>query len=180
MYQAYSNQIADAALARQCFVAPFSFSRMTWIKPSLLWLMHRSHWGQKSNQERTLAVHIKRTGWDKALSLGVLTHPEPTVFTRPGEWEEKFQQAHVHVQWDTERSLRGAGQNHLSIQVGISRHLIGEFVEDWIVRIEDLTPTVTKMRSLLRSGHEKNAQRLLPAERVYPVDATVAKRLQMG
>ncbi|MGW1086997.1 DUF4291 family protein [Streptomyces sp. NPDC002596] len=25
---------------------------MTWIKPSFLWLMHRSNWAQKSGQER--------------------------------------------------------------------------------------------------------------------------------
>jgi len=39
VYQAYSKQIADAALSAQRFVAPFSFNRMTWIKPSSLWLM---------------------------------------------------------------------------------------------------------------------------------------------
>src|SRR5688500_2997200 len=34
VYQAYCDQIADAALAHGRFVAPFSRSRMTWIKPS--------------------------------------------------------------------------------------------------------------------------------------------------
>ena len=32
---------------RSRFVPPFSFHRMTWIKPSFLWLMHRRDWGQK-------------------------------------------------------------------------------------------------------------------------------------
>lgn len=48
VYQAYRPQIADAALAAGRFVPPFSFGRMTWIKPSFLWLMERSNWGQKS------------------------------------------------------------------------------------------------------------------------------------
>jgi len=61
IYQAYSSAIADAALEAQRFVPPFSFHRMAWIKPSFLWLMHRSHWAQKSGQERTLAVRIKRS-----------------------------------------------------------------------------------------------------------------------
>ena len=80
IYQAYGNAIADSALRAQRFVAPFSFGRMTWIKPSFLWLMHRSNWGLKSGQERTLAVVISRSGWESALSQGVLTAYEPGVF----------------------------------------------------------------------------------------------------
>ena len=179
IYQAYSDQIADAAIKQQRFVSPFSFHRMTWIKPSFLWLMHRSNWGQKSNQQRTLAVYISRTGWDKALSLGVLTHPEPAVFANPTDWAPRFRDAPVHIQWDTERSLRGAGLAHYSIQVGIGRQLIREFVDEWIVKIEDLSPAVAKMRTFMRSGNRKNAKRLLPPERVYPVDPIVGKRIHM-
>ena len=36
VYQAYSPAIADAALKAGRFVPPFSFHRMTWIKPSFL------------------------------------------------------------------------------------------------------------------------------------------------
>ncbi|MEJ2577466.1 MAG: DUF4291 family protein [Kineosporiaceae bacterium] len=42
VYQAYRSAIADPALASGRFVPPFSFNRMTWIKPSLPWLLHRS------------------------------------------------------------------------------------------------------------------------------------------
>lgn len=48
VYQAYSDPIADGALARQTFLSPsFSMTRMTWIKPSFLWMMYRSGWGLK-------------------------------------------------------------------------------------------------------------------------------------
>jgi len=47
VYQAYSRAIALPALQNNRFVAPFSFKRMTWIKPSFLWLMQKSHWGLK-------------------------------------------------------------------------------------------------------------------------------------
>jgi hypothetical protein len=50
IYQAYSPAIADAALAAQRFVSPFSFHRMTWIKPSFHWLMHRSYWGRRAGK----------------------------------------------------------------------------------------------------------------------------------
>ncbi len=72
IYQAYSSAIALPAIKEQRFIAPFSFMRMTWIKPSFLWLMERSNWAQKSGQEFVLAVRVLRSGWDEALSLGVL------------------------------------------------------------------------------------------------------------
>jgi len=139
--------------------------------------MHRSNWGQKSGQQRTLAVRIRRSGWDKTQSIGVLTHPERSVYPDPTEWERRFHYAGVHIQWDTERSLRGAGLNHYSIQVGISRRLVREFVDEWIVGIEDLTPEVARIRRLLREGNEKGVRRLLPPERAYPVDPQIGKRI---
>ena len=56
--QAYSDAIADAALTAGRFAPPFSFGRMTWIKPSFVWLMHRSNWGLKRGQERVLCVRL--------------------------------------------------------------------------------------------------------------------------
>jgi hypothetical protein len=177
IYQAYPPAISDAALEAQHFVPPFSFHRMTWIKPSFLWLMHRSNWGQKSGQERVLAVRIKRAGWEKALSLAVLTSFEPSLFRSPQEWQEQFRQAQVHLQWDPERSLRGAALPYRSIQVGLSRHIIREYVEEWITGIEDFTPRVHKVYDLLQQGQADKARRQLPPERVYPVGAEVARRL---
>ena len=180
IYQAYSPAIADAALKAGRFVTPFSFHRMTWIKPSFLWLMHRSNWGQKSAQDRVLCVRVKRAGWEKALSLAVLTSFEPAVFTTPEEWAAQFAAAQVHLQWDPERSLRGAGLPYSSIQVGLSRHVIHEYVEDWVTSIEDFTPRVRKIYGLLQSGQADEAKRQLPPERIYPVGVEVGRRLMVG
>lgn len=179
VYQAYGDQIADAALSAGTFVDPFSFNRMSWIKPSFRWLMHRSNWGQRSGQERILRVRVKRSGWDKALSIGVLTSPDGPVFGNGVYWQSEFDKAQVHVQWDTERSPRGAALDHYSIQVGLSRHIIREFVDSWILKIEDFTPTIRKLYPLVHGGHTKEAARLMPPERVYPVQNEVARRLLM-
>jgi hypothetical protein len=153
---------------------------MTWIKPSFLWLMHRSNWGHKRGQERVLAVRITRAGWEKALALAVPTSFAPSLFRSPQEWQEQFRQAHVHLQWDPERSLRGAGLPYASIQVGLSRHVIREYVEEWITGIEDYTPRVGKIYDLLRRGQADRAGRHLPPERVYPVPPELARRLLMA
>lgn len=119
--------------------------------------MHRSNWARKAGQERVLAVRITREGWEDALSQAVLTTADPAAVA----------QAAVHVQWDPERSPRGA--NHYSVQVGIGRHLIRAFTDDWIVSLTDLTPQIRKASALVQTGHAAKAQRLFPAERTYPM-----------
>ncbi|MFJ3878618.1 DUF4291 domain-containing protein [Streptomyces sp. NPDC090077] len=167
VYQAYAPAIADAALRAGRFVAPFSFGRMTWIKPSFPWLMHRSNWARKAGQERVLAVRMTRDGWEEALSRAVLTTADPDAVAR----------ADVHVQWDPERSPRGAALNHYSIQVGIGRGLIRTFTDEWITGITDLTPQVRKAADLVRAGQAAKAQRLLPPERPYPLPPALEARL---
>ncbi|GLF94877.1 DUF4291 domain-containing protein [Streptomyces yaizuensis] len=169
VYQAYSSAIADPALREGRFVPPFSFQRMTWIKPSFLWLMHRSNWGQKSGQERILAIRVTREGWEEALSQAVLTTSHPDLVAK----------APVHVQWDPERSLRGAALNHYSIQVGIGRGLIKRYAEEWVTGLEDITPQVRKIAQQVRNGKAANAQRLLPPERLYTLPRELAGRLDI-
>ena len=180
VYQACSPAIADAALAAQRFVPPFSLHRMSWIKPSFLWLMHRSNWGQKSGQERILGVRITRLGWETALSQAVLTAFEPSAFRSMQEWQAAFEQAQVHLQWDPERSLRGAALPVDSIQVGLSRHVLPAFVDTWITHIEDETPRARTIHALLQGGQADKAARHLPPERVYPVSPALARRLGMA
>jgi len=177
VYQAFTPAIADAALKAGRFVPPFSFQRMTWIKPSFLWLMHRSNWGRKSGQERILAVRIKRSGWEKSLAQAVLTSCAPGRFASPEGWARQFAGARVHVQWDPERSLRGTGLPYSSIQVGLSRHVIREYAEAWVTGVEDYTARARKIYDLLQSGKGEAAKRLLPPERVYPVGKELGRRL---
>jgi hypothetical protein len=179
VYQAYCPAIAEAALQAQKFVPPFSLGRMTWIKPSFLWLMQRSNWGQKAGQERVLAIRITRAGWEKALALAVPTTLTPALFVSAAEWTKQLREAKVVVQWDPERSLRGATLPQRSIQVGLSRHIIREYVEDWTVAIEDYTPRVRKIYGLLQAGQADKAKRHLPPEKVYPICPEVGRRLLM-
>src|SRR5690349_23852734 len=179
VYQAYREQIARPALACQRFVPPFSLNRMTWIKPSFLWMMERSNWGRKPGQEYVLAVRITRAGWNEALSEAVLTAPERSVYPDAEEWRRQLEQTSIIVQWDPERSLRGATLQVDSIQVGLSRRVIERYVNEWTVEISDCTPLVRNLRDLIANGRASQAQRLLPRERVYPVEAGVARRLGM-
>ncbi|MFB8002440.1 DUF4291 domain-containing protein [Nocardia sp. NPDC056000] len=177
VYQAFREQIAAPAVAAQRFVPPFSTNRMTWIKPSFRWLMHRSNWARKPGQECILAVRISRAGWEEALGQAVLTGHDRRVYADSTAWRKAFSHAVVHVQWDPEYSLRAAKLDHRSIQVGLSRHIIDRYVDEWTVEIRDLTPLVHKMSAHLRAGHVDRAKALLPPERPYPLDAELAHRI---
>jgi len=67
VYQAYGDAIANEALQKGTFGDSFKLERMTWIKPSFLWMMYRSGWGTKEGQTRVLAIDMKRTGFDEIL-----------------------------------------------------------------------------------------------------------------
>ncbi len=180
VYQAFSNTIADAALRAGRFVAPFSFTRMTWVKPSFLWLMARSNWGRRPNQERTLAVRLRRDAWGHALSIAVPTDPSSAGYPNYTSWRRAFEAAAVHAQWDTERSLQGAGLGHYSLQLGLSRAVTREYAEVWAVSLVDLSARVRKLRELVQGGRAAEARRLLPPERVSPVDEATRRRLGMA
>src|SRR5215813_576765 len=106
VYQAYSNAIADSALKAQTFVSPpFSMSRMTWVKPSFLWMMYRSGWGRKDEgQKRILAIDITHAGFAWALDHSCPTHPDPNVSEE--DWRRAKERAPVRIQWDPERDLQ--------------------------------------------------------------------------
>jgi hypothetical protein len=177
VYQAYAPAIAGPAVAARRFVPPFSLARMTWIKPSFLWLMERSNWAQKSGQERVLAVRITRAGWEEALAAGVLTAYTRGVHRDVDDWQQQFAAATVHVQWDPERSIRGAGLATNAIQVGLSRQIIERYVDAWTVDIVDVTPQVRKIHAFVTAGQLDRARALLPRERPYPLAPAIARRI---
>src|SRR5689334_4441636 len=79
VYQAYRPAIGRFAAANQRFGGEFSFNRMSWIKPNFLWMMYRSGWGTKEGQEVTLAVRLRRVGFDAILERAVHSSYVPEV-----------------------------------------------------------------------------------------------------
>lgn len=172
VYQAYAPAIADAAVAAGTFVAPFKRERMTWIKPSFLWMMYRAGWGTKPGQERILAVRITRAGFDRALASASLSHYEADVHGTHEAWLRAKQASPVRVQWDPERDAYLQPLPWRAIQVGLGPAVVGEYVDDWIVGIEDVT-------DLARRVHQGDLAGV-PEERPYPVAPDVATRLGMA
>jgi hypothetical protein len=178
VYQAYRPEIAAAAVRAGTFVPPFSRSRMTWIKPSFGWMMYRCGWGDKPGQERVLAISITRTGFEWALAHSSLSSYKRDVYPSVAEWEEVKRHCPVRVQWDPDRSLKGAQLGYRAIQVGLSGEAAHRYVDEWIRSITDITDYVHQVRSGLRAaGGTLSSSLELPVERVYPIDMELAARI---
>ena len=177
VYQAYGPQIADAAVRAGTFVPPFSRNRMTWIKPSYGWMMHRSGWAAKPGQERVLAIDITRAGFEWALAHSCLSHYEPDTHDSSQAWAAMRDASPVRVQWDPDRSLAGERLARRAIQVGLSGEAVHRYCDEWIRSITDITSTVREAHPLVRAGRIADAARLLPAERTYPLSPALARQV---
>lgn len=69
VYQAFNSGIADYAIKNQKFGGPlWGPSRMTWIKPSFAWVLYRSGYGRKINQNRILKIKLSHPIFAKILA----------------------------------------------------------------------------------------------------------------
>ncbi len=143
---------------------------MTWIKPSFLWLMHRSNWGQKSGQERVLcnAGQASRVGEGAVPGRADLVQCRGVFANCPTSGPSSLRRRRSTCSGTRSRTLRGAGLPYYSIQVRLSRHVIREYVDEWVAEIEDYTPRVRKIYDLVQSGQADKAKRQLPPEPRVP------------
>lgn len=170
VYQAYNHQIANAAVKNGTLECPvFSMTRMTWIKPSYLWMMYRAGWGMKDgNQTRILAIDIARSGFEWALRHSCLSKMPAGM--EKERWRAFLDAYPVRVQWDPERDIHHAPLDVRSIQIGLSGEAVSRYVREWIRNIEDVTERSHEIHSLVASGRNEEAIAMLPDERVYPFD----------
>jgi hypothetical protein len=181
VYQAYSDKIADTALRHGTFVSPpFKMERMTWIKPSFLWMMYRSDWGKKeSGQSRILAIDITREGFEWALEHSLISH-KAKDYTNKEEWLKIKNTTPVRIQWDPERDLHSQPLEYRSIQIGLSKEAVSLYVNKWIQKIIEVTKLATEIHSLLEKNKLTEASSLLPKEIGYPVPNKLKDHLEIA
>ncbi|WP_200300889.1 DUF4291 domain-containing protein [Streptomyces adelaidensis] len=178
VYQAYRPEIGGPAARAGRFPAAWKRDRMTWIKPSFLWMMYRCGWGLKEGQETVLAVEIGRDGFEWALRNSCLSHYVPDLHESQTAWQRELRGSPARVQWDPERDLRLNTLQHRSLQLGLAGDAAARYADEWIVGIEDVTPLAREIHGLVRAGDLDAATGLLPEERPYPVADEVLEHLR--
>ena len=177
VYQAYRTEIASAALAAGRFVPPFSMGRMTWIKPSFNWMMYRCGYATKPGQEVVLGLDITRDGFEWALEHAVLSDFNPAIHSSYDEWRSSLAEAPVRVQWDPERDWQlNVIKGVRAIQIGLSGEAVPRYVNEWIVRIEDVTPVAHRVASDCKAGRTpEHLPHMLEA--VFPLSSALQLKL---
>jgi hypothetical protein len=182
VYQAYSSAIAVPAVKEQKLSASssFSYGRMTWIKPSWCWMMYRSGYSYKDpGQAHILAIKLKREHFLSLLERAVLTTHGTSSTQKSADTKDKPE---VKVQWDPERAPNLEKLPHRSIQIGIPRALSQQWVEEWIVSIENVTEKAQNLKAALDENPDLSVEELIkmnlhPIERVFQLPEHIATAL---
>jgi hypothetical protein len=167
VYQAYTPAIGRFAVEHGWFGGPFSYDRMSWIKPNFLWMMYRSGWGTKQGQEVTLAVHLRRDAFDAILGEAVHSTYVPEVYESDAAWKVRVARSQVRLQWDPDHAPGGAPVERRAIQLGLRGEYLKRYGREWVVAVEDVSSFVEEQRAHARAGGL--AELVTPAEEVYPV-----------
>jgi hypothetical protein len=121
VYQAYNAAIADAAVAANSFKAPqkdgtWSASRISWIKPSAVWMAYRCGWSvmKDDNQSRVLALDISRSGLERILMRAIVADD-----SKPGQCRNYP----LVVQWDPERFISPGAKHGKEVFTSDVRHM---------------------------------------------------------
>ncbi|GGY24625.1 MULTISPECIES: DUF4291 domain-containing protein [Streptomyces] len=164
VYQAYRPDIGLPAARDGRFPEAWKRDRMTWIKPSFLWMMYRCGWGRKEGQEVVLAVEIDRSGLEWALAHAELSYYVRDVHPDAKAWKQSLRAAPARVQWDPERDLDLNPLPYRSLQLGLSGEAARRYADEWTVSVRDVTPLAREVHAAVRAGERERAAALLPVE----------------
>ncbi|MET8094945.1 DUF4291 domain-containing protein [Streptomyces sp. NPDC005236] len=178
VYQAYRPEIGLPAARDGRFPSVWLRHRMTWIKPSFLWMMYRCGWGTKEGQETVLAVEIRRAGFEWALRNACMSHYVRGLHESRDAWKRELSTAPARVQWDPERDLRLQALPYRSLQLGLSGEAARRYADEWTVAIRDVTPLAREVHARVRGGDLDAAARLLPQEAPYAGQDELIAHLQ--
>ena len=177
VYQAYKKSIADFALANQILGGnDFSYSRMSWIKPNFLWMMYRCGWAEKQNQERVLALWIKKSDFNEILGKAVFSSFDKSHYGSHEQWKQELNFSDVRLQWDPDHDPYGNKMQRRAIQLGMKGETLENFGKNQIQLIEDITEFVKSQKQSLDG--DQLGKLYVPIETVFnDFNAGVVERI---
>ena len=171
VYQAFNEAIGKPAAAAGTLDVPaFSKTRMTWIKPSFLWMMYRSGWGRKdTGQQVILRLTMTRDGFAHLLRNACLSSYDPAIYPDRAEWQADLAAHPNRVQWDPDKDLHLQPMDRRAIQIGIAGAYVPVYLQA-ITSVEDITTEAQQIEALVASGQMDEAQARIPMMTEIPAD----------
>lgn len=172
VYQAFRAEIAQEAVGLQRFGRGFSLGRMSWIKPNFLWMMYRSGWATKTDQEHVLAVRLRRPFFERVLGCAVRSTYHHEYWPSRQAWQDAVRSSDVRLQWDPDHDPSGDAVERRAIQLGLRGATLREYAGPAILEIVDMTDFVAKQRAVARAPY---TELMVPAESIFePLDSIAA------
>jgi hypothetical protein len=188
VYQAYNHRIGEAAAEANSFRRPlelglWSPTRMTWIKPSAVWMAYRCGWTtmKDKNQECVLALRLSRGGFESLLMEAQLSDHSGA---------SNCKESPVVVQWDPEREMvKEQGEKNVftqplanmrSIQIGLRGAGVEKLLDPaFVLEISDVTAQFRDAAAALQAGDVSAAAGALwPGEHQQERPMSVPPQLQ--
>jgi hypothetical protein len=178
VYQGYNPTIGHFAARHGYFGGGFGMSRMSWIKPNFLWMMYRSGWGTKENQEVTLAVRLRRDAFDEILRQAVHSTFVPEVYGSEDTWKQAVAGSDVRLQWDPDHGPAGKPLERRAIQLGLRGDVLARYARDWLLEVQDISDFVREQQENTKAPYDRL---VTPREDAYPVaEIEIASRLGLS
>ena len=152
VYQAFKPSIVQFAATNGTFGAGFTLDRMTWIKPSFGWVLHRSGYATKPRQEAIARVHLNHAGFLEILEQAVPTLYDERLFDSERNWSLALKNSDVRYQWDPDRDLHDRKLGRRAIQLGIRGEAVRRYVQEWIQGVEDVTTLAHVIGTAVKTG----------------------------
>jgi hypothetical protein len=164
VYQAFNEEIAAHAVKQQHFGGGgYDFDRITWLKPSFLWMMYYSGWAHAKNQEAVLAIKLTRDCFD-----GLLQQAQLTTGNEHSASESV-------LQWETYHDLLGNKTDRQAAKIGLRGEALTRYNETCIQEITNITDYVREQQALIKADRLSDVR--VPAERAYaPEDLRLLRR----
>ena len=77
------------------------------------------------------------------------------------EMEKEKENGKVRFQWDPERNVKLERLPYRSLQVGIAGGMIKRWIDEWIVRIEDVTEDVRRFHALIENDGDQGVAKVI-------------------
>lgn len=174
VYQAFKHKTVVRAAAEGRFGKGFNRDRMTWIKPSFAWILHRSAYATKHRMDGIAKIKLSHEGFLEILNQSINTEFDERLYPSKTAWRRALDLSEVRHQWDGDRDYKCRPTDQYAIQIALSGAIVGKYVEEWTLGIEDVTDLARAVGEAVR-----NKKRIpeCPELSVYDVDANLSSKL---
>ena len=151
---------------------------MTWIKPSFGWMLYRSGYATKHRQESILKIKLTHQGFQEILKQAIPTSFDRDIFESERDWKRSLDNSEVRYQWDPDRDLSIRRLEHRALQLGIRGSVVKNYVNNWILGIEEVTQLARDIQNVVKSKSKHLPE--IPEEKAYQVNVEIQKTLAIN